>query len=130
MYFNITKQEELDFFTKNAKVVVLDFHAEWCGPCKALSPELVRRVKNSSVLTESVVNQSDVKTYDLTATDFTDKVVFLKCDVDASRELASIFKISAMPTIYFYLNGKLHKDFVKGANPDKIMAIVETLFEL
>ncbi len=58
--------------------VVLDFYATWCGPCKLLEPELSRLQQ-----------------------EYEGKLNVYKIDVDAERELASFFGISAMPTMFF-----------------------------
>ena len=59
------------------KLVVIDFFAIWCGPCKLINPkfeEMSKKLKS---------------------------VVFLKVDVDQSQDIAAKFHISAMPTFYF-----------------------------
>lgn len=63
---------------KSELPVVLDFYASWCGPCKLLEPELVK------------LQQA----YD-------GKLHVYKINVDTERELASLFGISAMPTMFF-----------------------------
>jgi thioredoxin 1 len=67
-------------------LVVIDFFATWCGPCKVLTPQL----------------ESLSKVYP--------NVVFIKVDVDEFEDIASTHQISAMPTIMFYKNGQLLKN--------------------
>ncbi|CAG8474284.1 3551_t:CDS:2 [Paraglomus occultum] len=64
------------------KLVVVDFFAHWCGPCKVIAP----KVEGLS------------KTFR--------HVTFLKVDVDASKDIATAEKISAMPTFKFYKDGQ------------------------
>ena len=80
-----------DFDIKNLNelvssgVVVLDFYADWCGPCKMLSPELDIVAKNNS----------DVKIY--------------KINVDKNPEVARSYGIMSIPTLILYKEGKLIK---------------------
>ncbi len=63
--------------------VVVDFWAEWCGPCKILAPII-----------------------DELAKEYTGKVVFAKLNVDEARNIAIDYGISAIPTLIFFKNGK------------------------
>ena len=65
------------------KVVLVDFSASWCGPCKMLAPVL-----------ESVSETMK------------DKVTIVKVDVDESMDLASQFGIMAVPTMVLFKDGK------------------------
>lgn len=65
---------------------ILDLFAEWCGPCRVLSPILERVEKQ---LTES---NSDVKVY--------------KFNIDGDRELVSQLGVRSIPTIKFYSGGQ------------------------
>ena len=66
-------------------VVVLDFYADWCGPCKMLAPELDVVAKNNS----------DVKIY--------------KINVDKNPDIARKYGIMSIPTLILYNDGKLIK---------------------
>jgi len=74
------------------KLVVIDFHATWCGPCHAIAPKF----------------ESLSKEYR--------QVVFCKCDVDAASDVAQTYSVSAMPTFVFVKNGT-KVDMVRGADP-------------
>lgn len=63
--------------------VLVDFHAVWCGPCKAMAPAL-----------EQV------------ATEMAGKVKVVKVDVDKSPGIAQKYKIQAMPTLIMFNGGK------------------------
>ncbi|KAI9317628.1 cytosolic thioredoxin Trx1 [Dichotomocladium elegans] len=81
------------------KLVVVDYFATWCGPCKIIAPKL-----------------------DNLAKEYTD-VIFAKVDVDEVADVAADQGIRAMPTIKFYRKGALLGEVI-GAN---LTQIVETL---
>ncbi len=72
-------------------LLVVDFHAPWCGPCRAISPAFEKLAK---------------ETLD---------VCFIKVDVDEVEEVAALCEVNCMPTFHFYKNGTLVTDF-SGAN--------------
>jgi len=63
--------------------VLVDFSAEWCGPCKMMAPVL-EQLKDKMA----------------------DKVRILKIDVDSNRELASKYNIRSVPTLMLFQEGK------------------------
>jgi thioredoxin 1 len=73
--------------------LVIDFWAEWCGPCRRVAP---------------VVEEL--------AQEFAGKVSFAKCDTDHNQRLALQFGISAIPCLIFFSHGKM-VDRVIGALP-------------
>uniref|UniRef100_A0A3Q0S442 Thioredoxin n=1 Tax=Amphilophus citrinellus TaxID=61819 RepID=A0A3Q0S442_AMPCI len=74
------------------KLVVVDFTATWCGPCKQIAPKYL--------MAEDPANSN---------------VIFLKVDVDEAEDVSSFCKISCMPTFQFYKNGAKVHEF-SGAN--------------
>jgi len=74
--FNFEKNKEWTFEGKLP--VVIDFYADWCGPCKTVAPIL-----------EDLQKQ------------YNDKVVVYKVNVDEQQELAGIFGVKSIPSILF-----------------------------
>lgn len=69
---------------KSAEPVVVDFFAEWCGPCKAMAPALEQ------------VSQ-----------EMAGKVKVVKIDVDQNPEITQKYRIQAMPTLMIFKDGKI-----------------------
>jgi len=69
---------------KSDKPVLVDFYADWCGPCKVLSPIL-----------GEIANEKE------------DSMTIVKVDVDASSELAKKYYIKAMPTLLMFRDGEV-----------------------
>ncbi len=75
------------------RVVLVDFWATWCGPCKSMAPDL-----------ELIAQESE------------DDVLIAKVDVDKNRQLVERFGIQSMPTILTFHEGVLHSSYI-GAVP-------------
>ncbi|HVH15940.1 MAG TPA: thioredoxin [Candidatus Angelobacter sp.] len=86
---------ETEVLKSNVPVLV-DFYADWCGPCHAIAPTI-----------EALSNE------------FEGKVKFVKVDVDANQEVASRYEIMSIPTIMMFENGKV-EDSIVGAYPSKV----------
>jgi len=88
---HLTSVAQLNSVLSKDKLTVIDFHATWCGPCHAIAPAfeaLAKRYKD---------------------------VNFCKCDVDAAKDIASMYSVSAMPT-FIFLKGSTKVDQVRGAD--------------
>ncbi len=75
--------EQFNELVKSDKVVVVDFFAEWCGPCKKMAPYLADMQKNMS-----------------------DKIKIVKIDADLNVDLCKALGIDALPTLYVYKNNQ------------------------
>ena len=74
---------------KSEKLVIVDFWAEWCGPCKAITPIL-----------------------DEISNEFGDKVLIGKVNVDEVKELPVKYGIRSIPTLLFFSNGEITRQEV------------------
>lgn len=101
MVQEINSAEEFDKAIASG-VVLVDFFATWCGPCKMIAPVLDKFSKEY------------------------EQVSFYKVDVDKLSEVAARFEISAMPTFLFFQNGEVVSK-VTGANA---AAIKQTITKL
>ena len=100
---NVT--EKNDYLLENG-VTLLDFFAEWCGPCRMLTPVI-------DDLTNEFNGTKDVK--------------ITKVNVDLESEIADKYGIRGIPALLFFKNGEL-VDRLSGVQPkDKIKNIIEGL---
>jgi thioredoxin 1 len=98
MVHEVTTQDEFNQTLSQNEVVIYDFFATWCGPCRAIAPQVQKF-----------------------ADEFTNVKVF-KLDIDKVPSVAQSQKISAMPTFKLYKNGQEVSEVV-GANPPAIKAL-------
>ncbi|XP_028133771.1 thioredoxin-2 [Diabrotica virgifera virgifera] len=102
MVHHIKDKDDLEAKFKEAgtNLVVLDFSAAWCGPCKMISPKL-----------------------DELAAEYPN-VVIVKIDVDECEDLAMEYNIKSMPTFIFLKNGQEIANF-SGANYERLKQTIE-----
>lgn len=98
----IKSEEEFKTAISAANLVVVDFYAVWCGPCKMIAPMLEKFSK-----------------------DYTN-VDFLKVDVDELPSVAQSNDVSSMPTLLFFKSGELVGKVI-GANPAAIKQTIDKL---
>ena len=93
--FDYEKGDEWKY--KGELPAIIDFYADWCGPCKAIAP----------VLEELAIEYSD-------------KLIIYKIDTDKEQELSSLFGIQSIPTLLFIpMQGSLMVQ--KGALPKNVL---------
>ena len=105
----VTKVESISDFENtvntSAKLLVIDYKAEWCGPCKRMSP-LFEEMSNT----------------------FDDSCEFLSVDCDDLPELAGQRGVASLPTFEFIQNGKALEQVI-GANPAKLEQTIARILE-
>ena len=85
-------------------LVIVDFWAEWCGPCKTLTPLLERVVAEKP-----------------------DRVKLVKIDVDKNQTLASQFRIQSIPTVYAFAGGQPVDGFQGALGERELKAFIDRL---
>jgi len=81
---NVTDADFEKEVLQSSEPVVVDFHADWCGPCKAMAPAL-----------EQV------------AAEMKGKIKVVKLDVDANPDTTQQYRIQAMPTLMIFKGGQV-----------------------
>lgn len=87
-----------DHVLNSDQPVLVDFWAEWCGPCKALGPVL-----------------------DELSNEVSGKAKIVKLNVDESRELAAKYGVRGIPTMIFFKNGQIVSTLVGNQPKDVIL---------
>ena len=105
MALHITDANFKEVLANNA-VVVVDFGAAWCGPCKSLQPVI-----------------------DKIATAYEGRAAVGKVDIEESPETTEEFAIRSVPTILFFKNGEMvsGKKIVGATSEAKITAIIDEI---
>ena len=111
MGLNLDEQKAVDRFRKSVvepsmtSLVVLDFWAEWCGPCKQLAPVLEK-----------------------VCAEYADKgVVLAKVNVDEEQFIAAQFQVRSIPTVYAIFQGQPIADLTQARSEGQLKAMLDQL---
>ena len=104
---SVFKFEEGNFeeeVLKSEGKVLVDFYADWCGPCKMMAP-VVEEISE----------------------ELQDKVKVCKVNVDENQDLAMQYGIMSIPTLVFIKNGKLEKTLVGLRDKQELISVLEQM---
>ncbi|XP_054253314.1 thioredoxin [Indicator indicator] len=93
---------EAELKAAGTKLVVVDFSATWCGPCKMIKPVFHNLSEKYG------------------------EVVFIEIDVDDAQDVATHCDVKCMPTFQFYKSGNKVQEF-SGANKEKLEETIKSL---
>ena len=104
-------QDTADFddrVLKNPKLVIVDFFATWCGPCKIMGPRL-----------ETIVGSKDVG----------GQVDLAMVDVDEQESLAGKYRVSTIPAVFALKNGQIVDQFVGQKDEDELKRFIANVMK-
>lgn len=98
----LTKDNFEQEVVNSDKPVLVDFWAQWCGPCRAVAPIM-----------------------DELAQEFNGKVKVAKVNVDEQGEIAAKFRIMSIPTIMMYKNGEMVEKIIGARSKNEFAQLIE-----
>lgn len=100
----VINNENFESLKNDSKPLVIDFWAEWCGPCRMVAP---------------IVEQM--------AAEYEGKVNIGKCDVDSNDDLVAMFRIRSIPTLVFFKGGEVVGTHIGAISQNDLKAKIEAL---
>ena len=98
----IESEPQFTDIIKGNRFVIIDFYAQWCGPCKTIAPKFEELSKKYST------------------------VQFVKVDVDEVSEVADICQVKSLPTFMAFENGELFDTYI-GKDPIELEELIKDL---
>ena len=99
---HVESEDQMQELVEESDVVLVDYYADWCGPCKMLEPTV-----------EEVAAESDA--------------TVLKVDIDELQELAQSRGIQSVPTLEFYADGEQAERVVGVQQKDDLLETIDQL---
>jgi thioredoxin 1 len=96
---SIENQDDLDELVATADIVLADFYADWCGPCKMIEPTL-----------ETIAAETPA--------------TIAKIDVDTNQQLAATFGVRGVPTLILFANGSQAEKLVGVQSQDQLQSLI------
>ena len=93
--------ENYEALVADSKPLVIDFWAEWCGPCRTIAP---------------IVDE-----------EYADRVNIGKCDVDSSDDVVAVYRVRNIPTLVFIKGGTVVDKHVGAISKNDLQAKIEAL---
>lgn len=96
---HIESSEQFEELLASGNLVLVDFYADWCGPCKMLGP-----------IVADVAAESDA--------------TVAKVDVDAQQQLAQQYNVRGVPTMYLFAEGEPVEQLVGVRQKDELLSLI------
>ena len=98
---NLTEKDFFEFINSQTKPVLVDFYADWCGPCKMQAPIV-----------------------DKIAEELSDKIVVAKANTDNCYGICLKYNIASIPTIILFKNGEIKETLIGLSDKSEISNII------
>ena len=100
----LLNDDNFESFLSQDKPVLVDFWAEWCGPCKMLNP-VIEELSN----------------------DFADRAIIAKVNVDESPGIAQKYSVRSIPSLLFFSKGAVIEQLIGVSSKEDMASIIEKL---